>query len=891
MTRTAFAFFYAANLFQKVKEDRCMKNIISYFVINLLLFITTVVCGQQPENILSVSERKARTGKIDIIHTSLNLKFDWNQKQLHGDALIIFSPLITTESISLDAGMLTINSIFINNKVLKFRYDGSHENDALNIFLDRIYGPGDTIFLKIHYHSNWINQPDPNNLWGSFGKGVRFFEPSSTNPRKRKQAWSMGGPESNRYWFPCFDSPDDLQTTELTATVDSNLTVISNGILAGLTDNIDGTRTFHWKMDNPHANHQTSFVVGEYVDIKRYWDGIELHNFGYPDEADAVAASIERLPDMLRFFSEITGYKYPYKAYTQVFVQDFPWGGGHNISASTISENMIDDQRTHSDFLYLWDGIEANDLAAQWFGNLLSPVNWEHSWLNKSFATYFSILYNEYKNGPDEFALWNRLYNHNTYLNDWNNGVRRPLVTSRYDDPATFTNDNYASLYGAEVLHMLRKELGENDWKKSIRECVRSNAGKLVSTPDFLWAIEKVTGKRMGWFFEQWIYKMGHPVFDVSKQFNPGRKELTLKVKQIQQKDSTSTYPETQFFEGNMDICIDGRIFKVRMEAKAENIFTFKFFHQPKLVCFDHGNAWIKEVTFKKSFDEFLWQFEKDDDVLGRNWAMGKLVEIAKSDSTSIASKKAIYKAFRKVIMGNFYWRFRTNALARLRSLLIAPFDEETTGMLLNVSKKENSWLKTGALFFLSDTRDKKYASLYISCLDDKSDRVINAAAFALGRTKSPGAFDVLARLKDKPSWKNQSLISALNGLRELADPRGASIALTALSDDPAGARWTLANSTWDYRITAAETLVSLGKASDGYPIVIERFNRSMEEGDVSDIFNNVLLLSILGDARGEEIFERLKKKFNNDANAMMAVLQYEAQFKEAVKNNQTKTQ
>jgi aminopeptidase N len=79
----------------------------------------------------------------------------------------------------------------------------------------------------------------------------------------------MGEPESNRYWFPGYDSPNDFRTTEFTATVDKSLTVISNGSLVETRDNPDGTRTFHWKMDTPYANYLTSFVVGEYVDVKQ----------------------------------------------------------------------------------------------------------------------------------------------------------------------------------------------------------------------------------------------------------------------------------------------------------------------------------------------------------------------------------------------------------------------------------------------------------------------------------------------------------------------------------------------------------------------------------------------------------------------------------------------
>lgn len=169
--------------------------------------------------------------------------------------------------------------------------------------------------------------------------------------------------------------------------------------------------------------------------------------------------------------------------------------------------------------------------------------------------------------------------------------------------------------------------------------------------------------------------------------------------------------------------------------------------------------------------------------------------------------------------------------------------------------------------------------------MTDSSDRVINVAANALGKTKSPKAFDALVKLADKPSWKSQSLISALNGLKELGDPRGVDFALKALSDIKSP-RWWLGVSVWDYPIAAAETIVGLGKSDLAYPLIVERFKKSMGENDINDIFSNVLLITTLGDPRAQEVFDLLKNKFKSDENAMIAVNQYEQLFNKSIKKN-----
>lgn len=822
-------------------------------------------------------------------HIAIDLRFDWNKKQAFGTTAITLAPLNPTSSITLDAGMLMINSTTLaSGAPLKFSYDGGDKNDGLAITLDRLYLAGEELTVKVDYRTNWVNAADPNNIWGSYGKGLRFFGPTATEPKKRRQIWSMGEPESNRYWFPGYDAPNDFRTTELTATVEKPLTAISNGKLVATRTNADGTRTFHWKMNTPYTNSLTSIVIGEYVDVKQKYEEIELHSFGYPDEIDAVKATVVRLPDMIKFYSEVTGVKYPYPSYSQVVVQDFAGGMG-NIAASTVTENMIDDERTHADFFYLWDGLEAHELASQWFSNLLTCRDWGHFWLSESFPHYFDGLYNEHKNGRAEFLLWQVLGDHNTYLGDWNSGIRRPVVTKNYGRAETMTRDNYSFARGASVLHLLRKQLGEEHWWKAIRLYVKDNANKLVATEDFRRAVEEATGESMEWFFDQWLYRMGHPTFAVTKKYDEAKRQLTLTVKQTQKIDPNDEYPQVQFFQGKVEIEIDGRSEPVWLEAKAENIFTFAAPQPPKLVNFDYESAWIKEIEFKKPLDELLHQLVHDRDVLGQRWAMGELVTLAKAEKTTAEEKAKIHAGFRQLILSNQYWRLRFNALGQLQSLLApametkpVPLDEATTAMLLAVIKNDKSWVRTAAINFLGMTREAKFADLYLKCFTDESDRVINAAATALGRSRSPKAFGALVKLIDKPSWKNQSLISALSGLKELGDQRGVEIAFKALSDRHSP-HWTLATPIWDYRLAAAQTLAVLGKSDIAYPMILARFKQSLEEDDVNDIFSNVLLITTLADPRGQEVFAPLKAKFKADANAMKAVEQYETQLKAAI--------
>lgn len=831
-----------------------------------------------------------RLRAIDIEHIALDLRFDPKARQATGTASITLSLLRPASQVTLDAGLLTIESIALaNGASLSFSYKGGDADDGLLIRLDRGYAAGESMTFTIAYRTNHVNEADPNNLAGSNGKGLRFFSPTSTEPIKRAQIWSMGEFASNRYWFPSYDGPDDFRTLELKATVPSPLTAIGNGVLVSSAVNRDGTRTFHWKMDTPHPNHQTTFVAGEYVEVKQDADGIPLYSFSYPDEREATAASVVRVPDMIRFFSEATGARFPFPRYSQVFVQDLPWGVPGSATA-TLTENMVDDEPTHADYRFLWDGLSAEALARQWFTGRVAARDWRHLWLDRAFGHYFDGLYNEHKNGREEFLLWQMQGDLNSYLGGFNAQPRYPVVATGAEDPTDFGNSVYPYNRGALVLHMLRKHLGDDAWRRAIRRYLAANAGHPVTTDDFRRAAEQESGEPLEWFFDQWIYKAGHPVFEVASRYDDALKRVTLEVKQAQTLDPKAGYPQAEFFQGKLDIAIDGRVETVWLEAKPRNTFAFSKDAAPKIVGFDHENTWIKELKFPKRLDELIEQARRDTDVTGRRWALVELAKVAKVKDTSAADQQAIRAAFLTIIESEPLWRLRYNALLQLTGLLTpenpaqaARLDAHTIDTLTRVIRKEKSWARSAAVGALGLTRDPKFAPLYVNLLRDESHPVTYAAAIALGRSKSPRAFRALSDVMKIPSWKGENILSGLIGLKELGDPKAMTLALGAVRDE-VSRRWTLSTSRWDFRIAGAEILAALGKGSLAYPLIAERFRKSMAENDVNDIFSNALLMATLADPRGQEIFDLLKTRFKDDANAMTAASAFETQFNDALK-------
>ena len=207
-------------------------------------------------------------------------------------------------------------------------------------------------------------------------------------------------------------------------------------------------------------------------------------------------------------------------------------GGMENISATTMTDDALSDEieALEGDS----DGLVAHELAHQWFGDLLTCKDWSHLWLNEGFASYFDPLFTEHDRGEDAFRLEMDNVLH-TYLGN-DRGYRRPIVETRYESSNDmFDGVTYAK--GSCVLHVLRGLLGDEAWWKGIRSYVADHQLQVVETDDFRKAMEAASGKDLKWFFDQWVYKAGHPELKIRWHYEDDDKTVRVKVEQTQKVD------------------------------------------------------------------------------------------------------------------------------------------------------------------------------------------------------------------------------------------------------------------------------------------------------------------------------------------------------------------
>ncbi len=780
---------------------------------------------------------------FDTRHIALDLQFDWEREQAMGTASITFAPLSSKLSqVTFDAANMTFSSVRLSTgEALNFVSDTQHEKLIIN--LDKAYQPFDLLTVVIAYHTNGPTSTSKIGLGG-----LTFIKPTQDEPNKPRQIWSQGESQWNHQWFPCFDYPNDFATSELTATVDKPLTVISNGRLVDRKSSPNGKETFHWRMDEPHASYLTSIVVGEFATIQQSYRGIPITSYVYANQVEQGKVTTARVPQMMQFFEERTGVMYPNAKYAQSFVYGFG-GGMENITATTMSDQTIHDERSELDRNE--DGLLAHELAHSWFGNNLTARSWSDLWLNESFATYLAAMWTEHNRGHDDFLYLNIRGDHAGYLNAWSKGVRRPIVTNNFVHPDALF-DVYAYARGSAVLHMLRKLLGDDQWWRAMNYYLRRYSHRPVETEEFRIAIEEATGQPLESFFDQWVYRMGHPVFRVTQSYDRATNQLVLKIRQEQQLDNESAYPQAKFFEMPVEIEIGTstktRVERVALEAREEQTITFDEDSEPLLVNFDYGDTLIKELIFEKPIEALIYQLKNDPDVTGRIWALEQLSKLRKLDSTSQADKASAISAISDVIKSDKFWGVRESAAFALSD---TP-GEKVRLVLLDSLNDLSARVRTAAVNALATSRDSSLASTYVRLLNDKSYATIRAAAIALGAIKSDVAYLALRQLTTIESWNDVILASALDGLAAMGDQRALEL----------GLRFAVGSNRKPVRLAALTLLGAVGKKDPRvFPIVSNAFSQAVSSGSTSTTDATARALVELGDPRAIEVFQLAKNR------------------------------
>lgn len=695
----------------------------------LLALIPYVTWAQQADTTWRHLYRGSATRVNDMVHTRLEVCFDYTKVYLSGKAWLTLKPhFYPTDSLTLDAKNMDIKAVWLvqpqGKKKLKYSYD----KVQLRINLGKQYQASEKYIVFIDYGVKGL---EPQAAKGDRPGGLYFINASGKEKNNPVQIWTDNEPEFASAWYPCIDKPNQRSTEEMTLTVSAKYLTLSNGKLLRQTMNHDGTRTDYWKMDLPHAPYLFFMAVGDFTLIRDSYKGKKINYYVEYPYASVARKIFGQTPAMMACFERLTGIPFPWPQYSQIVLRDFTSAAMENTTVTAHSEPAQQDARELLDG-NRWEANIAHELFHQWFGDLVTCESWSNIALNESFANYGQYLWKEFRYGPDA-ANDERFRNMVSYLGK-QELAEKDLVPFYYKD----ASDNGVSYEkGGCILHMLRKYVGDKAFFKGIHLYLTRNKFRPAEVHEFRLAMEEVTGQDLNWFFNQWFYGSGHPNVTIDYQYDDATGKVNVIVTQNQ---------PGKLFIIPLDIVLyngEKRVHEHVVVRKRIDTLTFRYAKRPDLINVDDEKSMLWEKKDNKTLTNFIFQYHHAANYDDRREAITACAGYPNNPVVRTLLKAALKDPFEG-----------------LRTLAVNSIDIKQTGakeafipMLIELALHDpNSMVRGSAIDALSDLKDGSLKLLFSKLVRDSSYFVSGTALSALADIDGAAAYVEAKSQLDKPA-------------------------------------------------------------------------------------------------------------------------------------------
>ncbi len=820
-----------------------------------------------------------RPGQVE--HVALDLDLNISQRCYSGTCRIRLRPVRDgIIHLRLDAVNLQIESVQIGPIAQAFDHDG----EELAITLSQPTQANTSIELTIAYRSD-----NPQ-------RGLYFVTPTEHQPHKPIQVWTQGEDEDSRYWFPCFDYPGQLATSEIRVRVPKSYQALSNGELVETLE--DGEfKIFHWAQKQVHPTYLMTLAVGDFDEIRDEWEGIPVTYYVDKGRKADAQRTMGKTPEMIAFFSDRFGHRYPFPKYAQVCITDFTFGGMENTSCTLLTDQCLIDERAAIDHRFP-EMLVAHELAHQWFGDLLVINHWSHAWVKEGMATYSEVLWTDHVYGPEEAAYY-RLGEMRSYLSEDKSRYRRPMVTHVYREPIELY-DCHIYEKGACVYHMIRAELGDDLFWQAIHSFVNQYAHRTVETLDLIRSIEASTGRNLRFLFDQYVFRGGHPDYQVAYKWDGDSNMAKITVTQTQAKAGDKS-PQSGLFDLKVPIglgycgeTVTVKPVTVRIHEQEQALY-FPLEKKPDFISFDLGNHYTKTVKLDYPLPELKAQLEQDPDPISRIYA-----------AEAIAQKGGLeaVKVLGAALKGDAFWGVRAEVAEQLAELKLDQAMEALLAGLQDPHPKVRRAVVT-ALGTVKTLASYQALTQVVS-QGDASYAVEAAAARALGQVGAtrlpeiPEEEETLALLKqvlqERTGWNEVVRAGALGGVSQFKTSEAA-LEIIFQYTDP-----TLPNLL---RLGAVRALgsISTGQSKANVTRILARLEAISREPQFRTQMAAIAALGLMADGgavsvlssiadhiddgrvrrRAEEAMQKVQKRLDKDA----AVHKLQQDLEELKKSNQ----
>ena len=477
--------------------------IILLIIINQNLFDFESKQAFYPESICAES-----THSYDVLHYLIDLQLPMNSRYISGAVTIAMrSNLNNLNQIDLYLLSLNVDSIKVDGISATY----SHIAETILVNLPHPYNQGDSFSIMVGYSGT-----------ASGNMGYLYYQ--SLHPI----SYTLGCPFAEKRWFPCYDRLWDKADygVEFYITVPDSFTVCATGEFLGKIVS-QGFATYHWKHNYPIAPYLIHFASSIYTTYSDWFypapgESIEIKYYLWPEDTIYAPTAFALTTDMIYFYDSLFG-DYPFERYGMDVVSPFYYGGMEHQTMSTIHRQWL----IGNDYYGM-----AHELSHQWWGDMITCFGWQNVWLNEGFATYCDALYLERRQGHQAFI--------NTMVGRLNNYISAENINPRsmYNPPADqIFSWSHSYCKGSWVLHMIRFLcVSDSTWLELLSAYRDSFAYKNASSADLNRIMNQVLGNDYDWFFDEFVYGMGYPYYNViwNKSYEAPNWRLTLDITQIQ---------------------------------------------------------------------------------------------------------------------------------------------------------------------------------------------------------------------------------------------------------------------------------------------------------------------------------------------------------------------
>lgn len=813
-----------------------MKKIIFLIAIVTGPFFVKAQFEQEPKDTTWKTIYRATSTKInDLVHTKLDVKFDYDKSYLYGKAWITLKPhFYKTDSLTLDAKGMDIKEVAMvkGSTKLKLKYD--YDGMQLKVMLDKTYQGGEKYTVYIDY----VSKPNELKVKGSAAitdaKGLYFINPKGEDKNKPIQIWTQGETEANSVWMPTIDKPDQKTTQEIYMTVPAKYVTLSNGLLKSQKKNADGTRTDYWKMDLPNAPYLFFMGVGDYAIIKDKYKDKEVSYYVEKKQAPYARGVFGHTPEMIKFYSEKLGVDYPWPKYSQIVGRDYVSGAMENTSATLHQESAYQNARQLTDG-NTWETVIAHELFHHWFGDLVTCESWSNITVNESMADYSQTLWMEYKYGKDAGDDENQ-DGLTQYLSNPSDS-KKDLVRFYYADKEdVFDLVSYQK--GGRVLNMLRNYVGDDAFFKSLNTYLNANKFGNGEADQLRLAFEAVTGQDLNWFWNQWYFGSGNPVVNINYNYDDANGKAMVIIDQVQKTGKVFKLPiAIDVYDGAAK-----KRYNVWVENKIDT-FYFNYTQRPSLINVDADKVMLWAKNDNKTAENYIFQVNNAPLYLDRKEALDyfnkkKMPELA-------------------IGLTDKYGPLRTSTIQRLESSKIAedPKIIEAVEKIANTDKNRKT--KAAAISYLAKTSNIKYKTLYEKNINDSSYSVAGASLDGLIGIE-PGNAYALAK-KYSTDAKGDLGVAVSDAIIKYGTEADFDFIANRFEDMPLSQEKLQATATFAGFL---EKMQNIGNVKKGIDMIIKFRNAIPEQfrGFVDPMIRGGL--DKLGKAKGKEIEDYINEGF-----------------------------